>query len=54
MTKAYVAFRNFANKPKNLKIFTMQEIVSRSQILNLLARIYIYIYIKLELTENIH
>ena len=40
MTKAHVAFRNFANKPKNLKIFAIQEILNQSQILILLARIY--------------
>ena len=40
MTKAYVAFRNFANKPKNLKIFSMREILNQSQILILLTRIY--------------
>jgi hypothetical protein len=32
MTKANLAFRKFANTPKNLKIFAMQEILNQSQI----------------------
>jgi len=40
MTKTHLALRNFANTPKNLKIFSMQEILIQSQIVILLTRMF--------------